>query len=175
MSARKTPRASTSAQDVETRLRRGTLALLEAEGFGALSVRRIASASGRSTMCVYSHFGGVGHLLAAVFDDAAQLLLQALEGPAQDAPERYVQWAVEHPQAYRLLFEADLAALGLDPALRPPVIEQSAAAFGEREEGHRRWAMAHGLATLDRAASRAAAPAGRRQRLGLVASLLSRC
>ena len=125
MSARKPPRASTSGQDVETTLRQGTLALLEAEGFGALSVRRIASASGRSTMCVYSHFGGVAHLLAAVFDDAAQMLEQALEGSAPDAPERYVQWAVEHPQAYRLLFETDLAALGLDPALRAPVIELS--------------------------------------------------
>ena len=64
-----------SSPTVRQRLLQGTLGLIESEGGDNLSVRRLAEASGRSTMCVYSCYGGRGALLDAAHRNAAAALL----------------------------------------------------------------------------------------------------
>lgn len=176
MNARKSPRNEAApAGTVEKKLLDGTLALLEAEGVAALSVRKIAGASGRSTMCVYSHFGGLGPLLTALYGQAAGHLLRAVDGDPDSAPSRYVEWAREHPHLYRFLFDADLAQLGIEAARRRDLMESCVAAFGGDEEGYRRQAMAHGLVTIERVTEADPAPSRDRGALDLVARLLARC
>ncbi|MFD6142979.1 TetR/AcrR family transcriptional regulator [Promicromonospora sp. NPDC060271] len=77
------PRSSAAAESSPTVTRRlltGTLELIGSDGGTNLSVRRLAEASGRSTMCVYTYFGGRGSLLAAAHKEASQELLDAVGG-----------------------------------------------------------------------------------------------
>ena len=53
---------------VRERLNRGAISLIEREGCSSLGVRRLAQASDRTTMCVYTKFGSRGGLLTAVFE-----------------------------------------------------------------------------------------------------------
>lgn len=62
--------------DVPTRLVDATICLLAEEGPSAIKARTVASASGLSTMVVYSHFGGVPELLNAVIDDGFRRLAE---------------------------------------------------------------------------------------------------
>lgn len=69
---------------VSERLISGTLALIDAEGGGNLSARRLAEASERSTMCIYTHFQGRAALLASAHRHAADELRATIDA-ATDA------------------------------------------------------------------------------------------
>lgn len=142
-------RSESATPTVRERLRSGVLALLEESGTADLSVRRIAAASGRSTMSVYSTFGGIGPLLDTVYEDAAALLREGLGSEPEGAPVRYAAWAREHAGVYQVLFQHDLEALGIQPERRRRLIDACAAVLGDGEEGYRRWALAHGLVVLE--------------------------
>lgn len=164
-----------AAPTVREKLRAGVLALLEESGTADLSVRRIAAASGRSTMCVYSTYGGIGPLLDAVYEDAAALVREALGAAQEGAPVRYATWAREHAGVYGLLFEHDLQALGVAPERRRRLIDECAAVLGDGEEGYRRWALAHGLVVLEGAGGPEAAPPRGRTWQRFVSGILDRC
>lgn len=68
--------AMRDSSDVPTRLVDATIRLLAEEGPSAIKARTVASASGLSTMVVYSHFGGVPELLDAVIDDGFRRLAE---------------------------------------------------------------------------------------------------
>lgn len=159
MTESKSPSGSTPPETptIAERLRIGARQLLEREGASALTARRIAAESGRTTMCIYSKFGGVGALVAAVHDDAAESLLGELSADAA-TPERYTEWARANPGAYRLLFEHDPATLGIDEATRRSLIDTVAGRFADGEAGYRIWAMTHGLVTLEAASGGAPVP-----------------
>lgn len=67
------------APTVSERLIGGTVALIAADGGHDLSVRRLAEASERSTMCVYTHFQGRANLLLAAHREAAQEFVAAVD------------------------------------------------------------------------------------------------
>ncbi len=88
--------------------------LLADEGPGALSVRRIASAAGTSTMGVYSRFGGKDGIVEALYLEGFDLLRSAMaKVPATGDPVRrllesgraYRRFALEHPTHYLVMFE----------------------------------------------------------------------
>lgn len=54
--------------DAPERLVRAAIGLLAEQGPSAVKARTVASASGLSTMVVYSHFGGIPELMGAVAD-----------------------------------------------------------------------------------------------------------
>ena len=56
------------SRSVPERLVRATVKLLAEQGPSAIKARTVASASGLSTMVVYSHFGGIPELIRAVAD-----------------------------------------------------------------------------------------------------------
>jgi AcrR family transcriptional regulator len=76
-----------STDDVPTRLIATTIRLLADEGPSAIKARSVASASGLSTMVVYSHFGGIPELLNAVIDEGFKQLCESFaEMPITDDP-----------------------------------------------------------------------------------------
>lgn len=79
--------------------------LIDSDGDANLSVRRLAEASDRSTMCVYTYFGGREVLLAAVHDRAAAELRDAIA--AADVPDAALAaWLQAHPRLALWLFTA---------------------------------------------------------------------
>lgn len=96
--------------------------IVATEGPHAATVRRIAADIGVSSAALYGHFPDKDAILRGVCTQATERLRRALCDPAPDpAPpiERLqrllrgaVDWALDHPHVYRLLFTADLCAPG---------------------------------------------------------------
>ncbi|MGO2113231.1 MAG: TetR/AcrR family transcriptional regulator [Pseudoclavibacter sp.] len=80
---------------VSERLIAGGLSLIAA-GEEEPSVRRLAEASGRSTMCVYTHFGGRQSLIRSVHERAAARFLDAVDA-ADDPVDGARTWLQGHP------------------------------------------------------------------------------
>ncbi|MFI1917278.1 TetR/AcrR family transcriptional regulator [Nocardia sp. NPDC020380] len=87
--------------------------LLEADGPQALQTRRVAAAAGVSTMAVYTHFGSMTELLAAVLAEifarfgAALGAVAHTDDPVADffaLSVAYREFALADPRRYRLLF-----------------------------------------------------------------------
>lgn len=102
-----------------------------------LSLRGIARSAGVSHAAPYHHFKDVNALLAAVAASGFIRLRQAMLERAhssgreplrrlQEAGIAYVDFAVRHPELYRLMFSGRLRAYRDDPELS----EASSAAYG---------------------------------------------
>ncbi|MEN9645326.1 MAG: hypothetical protein RL238_1995 [Actinomycetota bacterium] len=135
-----TPARTSSLDDVGRSLLDTASRLLAEEGAGALTVRRIASGSGMSTMNVYSRFGGKHGVVEHLFLEGFGLLAATMmEVPVTDDPVadlttcglRYRAFAFEHPTLYSVMFEK---------------------AVPDYEPGEA--ALASGLATLEHLATR---------------------
>lgn len=108
-----------------------SLAMVEDSGITALAVREVAARAGTSTTAVYSLFGSKVGLQRAVilrgcgdFADV-QAAAEVTDDPARDIAELglvYVQWALDHPRLYEVIFGQ--AVVGLEPT---PEIEAAAA------------------------------------------------
>jgi AcrR family transcriptional regulator len=117
--ARKRTRAR-SAEDreaVREKLCDAAAKLFLQEGAAGFSMRTLAAAVGCSPMAAYRYFETKEDLLAAVRTAAYERLSDALEATAQDDRRRardigdaYVRFALENPEAYKLMF--DLAQPG---------------------------------------------------------------
>lgn len=131
---------SEAADDgVAERLVRGTVRLLAEQGPSAIKARTVASASGLSTMVVYSHFGGIAELTRAVADygfkelERAFFELPVTEDPIADLCAMGLacrRLARENPHLYDLMFglstratyrplqQSDVRMSGRSPAFR---------------------------------------------------------
>lgn len=150
-----------STPDVREQLVRGGMSLVAEEGPADLSVRRLAKAADRTTMCIYTKFGNRGGLIGAIYERAAQELLDALDAAPPGFPalatayRRHVDAA---PGAYALLFEQPLESVDLDRSVRSDliaaVVHRIAERFDLADAGHRDlaartlWSTMHGLTTL---------------------------
>ncbi|HEY1447724.1 MAG TPA: TetR/AcrR family transcriptional regulator [Caulobacteraceae bacterium] len=90
--------------------------LFAVHGAEAVTIRQMAAALGVSTMTPYRYFKDKDAILAAVraraFDRHAEALEKARAAPARNSIERsnaigaaYVQFALENPEAYKLMFD----------------------------------------------------------------------
>lgn len=87
--------------------------LLATEGPSALTVRRIATEAGGSTMNVYSRFGGKDGVVEALFLEGFRRLAEAMEETTDTDPllcldgcgEAYRRFATEHPTYYAIMFD----------------------------------------------------------------------
>jgi len=90
--------------------------LFVVHGPEAVTIRQLASAIGVSPMTPYRYFKDKDAILAAVraraFDRHAQALETAYHAPASGPVERavtvsgaYLRFALEHPEAYKLMFD----------------------------------------------------------------------
>ncbi|NEA37498.1 TetR/AcrR family transcriptional regulator [Streptomyces sp. SID13031] len=158
---------TTDQPDIRERLLAGAAEVLSTDGVEGLTVRRVVEAAGRSTMCVYTKFGGRSGLMNAVYEQAADSLYAVLErsrpvdgSAALGLAAAYRRFALANPGAYALLFDQALPALGIDEPLRGDAIARVGAflaAAGE-SEALRFWALMHGLLALERSLPRP--PAG---------------
>jgi AcrR family transcriptional regulator len=159
---------STDQPDIRERLLTGAAEVLATDGVEGLTVRRVVEAAGRSTMCVYTKFGGRGGLMNAVYLQAADGLYAVLErsravegSAALGLASAYRRFALANPGAYALLFDQSLPALDIDESRRGDAIARVAGLLGgsvEEAAALRFWATMHGLIALER--SLAAPPAG---------------
>jgi AcrR family transcriptional regulator len=103
------PEAQRSVRD---EMLHAAVGLLDEHGPDALQTRKVASAAGTSTMAVYTHFGGMQALIAAVAEEGLRQFDAALTVPQTGDPvtdlfvagAAYRRYAIEHPHMYRLMF-----------------------------------------------------------------------
>jgi AcrR family transcriptional regulator len=110
------------------------VALIEAEGIAAVSLRRVAREAGVSPGAPYHHFADRGALLAAIAVDGSRQLEERLRRARAEAPtalralgaliEAYVAFAAEKPAHVRLLLRPELS----EPEGHPEVQEAGAGA-----------------------------------------------
>jgi AcrR family transcriptional regulator len=103
---------SQTDRNVRAELLHAAVAILDEDGPDALQTRKIAGAAGTSTMAVYTHFGGMPALIAAVADEGLRQFDVALTMPPTSDPVAdlmatgiaYRRYAIERPHMYRLMF-----------------------------------------------------------------------
>ncbi|WP_433685078.1 TetR/AcrR family transcriptional regulator [Nocardia sp. CA-119907] len=111
------------------------LRLIETEGIGAVSLRRVAREAGVSTGAPYHHFADRSALLAALSTRGFQHLASELAAAraTADTPqtaltalaETYVRFSQEHPGYFRLMFRPELS----QPEKHPDAMAAGDAAF----------------------------------------------
>jgi AcrR family transcriptional regulator len=150
-----------------------SLRLIEAEGIGAVSLRRVAREAGVSPGAPYHHFADRGALLAALTAQGFRLLAQDLAAarantgsPVQALSavlRAYVAFAQRHPAYFRLMFRPELSGWHKDPAVKAAVhdaeqqvddtvsdcVRAGVIPAGQADPlGVMAWSIAHGLASL---------------------------
>ena len=145
--------------------------ILVNEGPEALTVRKVASCAGVAPMGVYNRFQGKAGLLEALFVrgfDALTATVAAATGAdarerLRDAGMRYRQFALEHPEHYRLMFERkhevepSLAAQERAHASFDQLVQMVAAARtlrplglgSDTEVAQQLWSALHGAVSLE--------------------------
>ena len=126
------PSRRTPTGDVERALVDAAVAVLERDGFAALTVRAVAKEAGVAPMGVYNHLGGKDGLVAAVLIRGFDGLRAAVESNAALPPTQrmratghaYRDFALARPVTYSLMFGG-----GFDPEIYEPVAGHGKAAF----------------------------------------------
>lgn len=146
-----TPEEQAAAPTVREQLLSGGVDLIDREGLGDLSVRRLATAAGRTTMCVYSKYGSRGALLQAVYDQLGVDLLDRLQESA-DREGELSAVARETPHRYAFLIGTDPALLGLDPGPRGAFLDRLVQVLGrgDANAGRAAFSRVHGAVVLGR-------------------------
>lgn len=94
------------------------LALVDGGGLTALTMGRLAAASGASNGSIYHHFGSRAGVLTALYRDSFSRCVAALAVALDDRPaarvvpelaERFLDWVAEHPTRARFLYTASAA------------------------------------------------------------------
>lgn len=139
-------------------LLRAAARVLEQDGPAALSLRELARRAGVSHSAPYRHFADREALLAALAAEGFALLGEALaRSSGRQMGEAYVDFALEHPQRFRLMFGGHLrfsrhralAAVAARPyrALLDAFRAQPSIADPEKAAAAA-WSLVHGLAHL---------------------------
>src|SRR5947208_7889177 len=115
------PRRSLQA-DQRSRMLETAVRLLEDGGPETLQARRLTAEVGTSTQAVYTLFGGMPGLFEALVAEGFGRMARHITAvPETDDPVAdffaqgwaYVDWALAHPQLYRLMFGLTGAGLRL--------------------------------------------------------------
>lgn len=133
-----------------------TTALAEAEGWPAVTMRRLATALGVTQPVLYTVFAGRQALVDEVALEGFRRLADALEDAAPTAPARmetYLDFAAAHPRVYEAMFSMPVDVPFATTAPPEPLARAFAAvsaAFPGADDCRAEvaWAALHGLATL---------------------------
>jgi AcrR family transcriptional regulator len=122
------PAVKTHTEDLATRLVDEAGRILSGEGAAALSLRRLATATGTSTMAVYTLYGDKQGLVAAMYRAGFERLgatLRDAVGVGDDPLTAlanlglaYRQAALANPHLYDLMFGRPIASFEPDPAAK---------------------------------------------------------
>lgn len=153
-------------EEFRARLCDAAEAVFARHGLEGVSMRQIAAEMGISAMTPYGYFKDKDEVLAAVRTRAFDRFAAALEDAAArqgDAAEAYVNFALTHPDAYRLMFDVTQPDTDAYPELRVAIERarrtmlprregtEAAPAISEAAElvGHAFWAAMHGVIMLE--------------------------
>jgi AcrR family transcriptional regulator len=134
--------------DLRAALLRTAGDIIEKQGVGPLKLRELARRAGVSHNAPYRHFPDRDSLLAALALEGFEWLGRALEKrPRREMGEAYVEFALQHPQRFRLMFG------GVVPGHDRRAYESLQGAFADLGENARyaaaaAWALVHGLSHL---------------------------
>lgn len=155
--------------DLRAALLEAALAMVAAQGAGALSLRAVARAAGVSPMAPYHHFADRAALVAAVAQIGFERLYAAklaaladIDSPVQGlvaGTRAYVAFMLDNPELYRLMKGPELADRAAHPGLAAAAALPAAklaglvAALGPLSvspdaAAHSLWCFAHGLGLL---------------------------
>jgi AcrR family transcriptional regulator len=105
--------------DLRAALIQAGLRVLQKEGLGALSLRRVAREAEVSAMAPYRHFKDKQSLLAAISENGFVELFNKLEaaksshaGDMDEAGKAYLNFALKEPETYRLMFTQNVLCEG---------------------------------------------------------------
>ena len=122
--------------------------MLEKQGLTSLSLRELARRAGVSHNAPYRHFPDRESLLTALAAEGFELLGDALQSrPRREMGEAYVEFALQHPQRFRLMFG------GVLPGRDRRAYESLQTAFADLGEHAQyaaaaAWGLVHGLSHL---------------------------
>ncbi|OUS06828.1 TetR family transcriptional regulator [Rhodobacterales bacterium 52_120_T64] len=108
------PRSERDISEFRSKVVKHALTLYREEGFGAVSMRRLAREVGCAPMTIYAHFDGktdiLRHLWSDVLADMADYIrknLNPIVEPVdrlQSAAQSFVTYWIDHPDHFRLVF-----------------------------------------------------------------------
>ena len=136
--------------DLPAALLRTAAKILEKQGAEALSLREVARRAGVSHNAPYRHFPDRERLLAALAAQGFELLGQALASrPRREMGEAYVEFALAHPQRFRLMFGGLVKSADQD-AHAYESLQKAFADLGEQAPyaAAAAWGLVHGLSQL---------------------------
>jgi AcrR family transcriptional regulator len=122
--------------------------MLEKQGLASLSLREVARRAGVSHNAPYRHFPDRESLLAALAAEGFQRFGDALgKRPRREMGEAYVEFALEHPQRFRLMFG------GVAPGSGERAYQALLSSFADLGEDAQyaaaaAWGLVHGLSHL---------------------------
>ena len=108
------PRSESDIVEFRSKIAKQALAIYRAEGFGAVSMRRLAKEVGCAPMTIYAHYEGKQDILRHLWADVLADMSSEIQGKLEriDAPDKRLQMAaqtfvsywVDHPDHFRLVF-----------------------------------------------------------------------
>lgn len=120
-----------AADSLRERFLSAAFAIIDTQGVGELTVRRLAEGADSTTMGVYTHFGGRAGVLNALYARSFELLQAVLAPAAQHGDPSvvvlrlglvYRRFALENAQRYTFMFERPIPDFEPPPELRDQVI-----------------------------------------------------
>jgi AcrR family transcriptional regulator len=151
---------------------RAALRLVEQKGPAGITMRKVAAELGYSATAIYQHFASKEDLLLALRLQAADLLAEemavahrepTLEAQLRAMAHRYLEFGLQNPAYYRLIFQDMLPSLQPRPEhperMRPAwwIMRKTLAAWLEAHgvpgiavdhEANIHWATVHGITSL---------------------------
>jgi AcrR family transcriptional regulator len=133
------------------------LELLEEEGPGGLSMRRLADRVGIRAPSIYKHLPDKDALEAAIISvgferqaDVFEIALHDADDPLGAIARAYRDFALAHPHLYRLMTERELRRDLLTPGVEDRAARPIYEAVGhDRNLARAAWAFAHGMTILE--------------------------
>ena len=133
------------------------LELLEEEGPGGLSMRRLAERVGIRAPSIYKHLPDKDALEAAIISVGFELqagnfedALKGADDPLGAIARVYRGFATAHPHLYRLMTERELRRDLLKPGVEDRAARPLYEAVGcDRDLARAAWAFAHGMTILE--------------------------
>lgn len=167
------PLSTSEIEDFRDKLCDAGLQIFAEKGVEGLTLREVAARLGVSAMTPYRYFKDKEEILAAIRARAFNDFAEAMEAGARRGPdavarsnaagEAYIRFALEHAEAYRLMFQVSQKECADDHPLLAKAIERARATMthhvkqliaegvfeGDAELiGHVFWAAIHGLVML---------------------------
>lgn len=108
------PRSESDIAEYRSKIANHALEIYRAEGFEAVSMRRLAKEVGCAPMTIYAHFEGKQDILRYLWADVLADMSNEIQGKLEriDAPverlqmaaQTFVSYWVDHPDHFRLVF-----------------------------------------------------------------------